>query len=80
MILKIKKWGNSLALRIPKSFAKEINLDSGAEINLTIENGKLIIEPLNQKEYKLNELLSEVNEDNIHSEYSSGAPRGKEVW
>ncbi|UNC91341.1 AbrB/MazE/SpoVT family DNA-binding domain-containing protein [Candidatus Contubernalis alkaliaceticus] len=80
MILQIKKWGNSLALRIPKSFAKEINLDTGTKINLTIENGKLIIEPLKQNKYKLNDLLSEVNENNIHSEYSTGKPRGKEIW
>ncbi len=80
MILKVKKWGNSLAIRIPKSFAKEINLDSGTKINLTLENGRLIIEPLKQKEYNLNDLLLEVNEDNIHSEYSSGDPKGKEIW
>ncbi len=80
MILKVKKWGNSLAIRIPKSFAKEVNLDSGTEINLAIKNGKIIIEPLKQKKYHLNDLLLEVNEDNIHNEYSSGEPRGKEIW
>lgn len=80
MIIKIQMWGNSLALRIPKSFAKEIGLQSGASVNLSLEEGKLVIEPLTAKEYCLEELLFEVNEDNIHTEFDTGKPKGKELW
>lgn len=81
MLVKVQKWGNSLALRIPKSFAKEVQLKAGAVVNLSLENGSLIIEPVKeQTEYELDELLSNVNETNIHKEYSYGKAQGKEIW
>lgn len=80
MIAKVQKWGNSLALRIPKSFAAEMKLDVATSVILKLENGKLIIEPVKEPVYQLNDLLSQVNENNIHREYDTGQPRGKEVW
>ncbi|MCW3488856.1 AbrB/MazE/SpoVT family DNA-binding domain-containing protein [Dethiobacter alkaliphilus] len=80
MLIKVQKWGNSLALRIPKSFANEIQLKNGSNINLSIAEGKLIIEPVDEKKYKLEELLEEVKETNLHKEYSFGKTEGKEIW
>ncbi len=80
MRVKVQKWGNSLALRIPKSFAAEISLKCGSMINLSLNDGKLIIEPVTPEEYNLKNLLSEVKETNIHKEYSDGKPLGKELW
>ena len=80
MQVKVQKWGNSIALRIPKSFALETSLKCGSTVNLSLDNGKLIIEPVTPEEYNLENLLSAVKETNIHKEYSDGKPLGKELW
>ncbi|MBW1727344.1 MAG: AbrB/MazE/SpoVT family DNA-binding domain-containing protein [Deltaproteobacteria bacterium] len=80
MQTKIQKWGNSLALRIPKSFALNVNLKQNELVDISIEKGKIIISPIAQKEYSLEELLKGVLENNLHSEFDTGAPAGKEIW
>ena len=80
MQTKIQKWGNSLALRIPKSFALNVNLKQNELVDISIDKGKIIISPIAQKEYSLEELLKGVSEDNLHSEFDTGAPAGKEIW
>jgi antitoxin MazE len=72
MRVRVQKWGNSLALRIPKSFATETALDSGAEVDLTLEDGRLVVTPLLGPSY----LLSE----NLHSEIDTGSSQGVEAW
>lgn len=79
MKTKISKWGNSVALRIPKSFAQQVNLQEGTPVDLKIEKDQLVISPQKQKP-DLKSLLSEVNEDNLHEEIDFGEPEGKEVW
>jgi len=80
MQTKIQKWGNSLALRIPKSFALNVNLKQNELVDISIDKGKIIIAPIIQKEYSLEELLKGVSENNLHSEFDTGAPAGKEIW
>jgi len=80
MQTKIQKWGNSLALRIPKSFALNVNLKQNELVDISIDKGKIIISPIAQKEYSLEELLKGVSEDNLHSEFDTGASAGKEIW
>ena len=80
MQTKIQKWGNSLALRIPKSFALSVNIKQNELVDLSIEKGKIVIMPIAQKEYSLEELLEGVSENNLHSEFDTGAPTGKEIW
>lgn len=81
MRVKVQKWGNSLALRIPKSFANQTSISQGSLVDLSIdESGKLIIEPVDKKEYDLKTLISKVTESNIHKEYLSDKPTGKEIW
>ena len=80
MRVRVQKWGNSLALRIPKSFATETALDSGAEVDLTLEDGRLVVTPLSEPRYSLSELLAEVTPQNLHSEIDTGSSRGAEVW
>jgi len=76
----IQKWGNSLAIRIPKSFANEIDLSQGTEIDLILFEDKIQIEPIKKKKLSLDDLLSRVTDDNIHKEIDTGVPVGKEVW
>ncbi len=78
MKARIQKWGNSLALRIPKPFAAEVGLEEDTPVDLLLEDGRIVIEPV--PEPTLEELLSQVNETNLHGEVESGPPRGKEEW
>jgi antitoxin MazE len=41
----IQKWGNSLAVKIPRVFADEIHLDESSTVDLTINSGTLVIVP-----------------------------------
>ena len=77
---RIQKWGNSLALRIPKSFAREIGLDRDVSVNVSLEDGKLIVVPIAKSPVTLERLLEQITEDNIHREVYTGTPAGKEVW
>lgn len=80
MRVRVQKWGNSLALRIPKSFATETDLDSGAEVDLTLEDGRLVITPVAPPAFELSELLARVTPENLHEEVDSGPSIGGEVW
>ena len=79
MQTKIKKWGNSLALRIPKSFALNANLRQDELVDISIDKERIIITPIGEKEYSLDDLLAGVSEDNLHDEFDTGAPVGKEI-
>ena len=80
MNLKVQKWGNSLALRIPKAVAKEVNVQQGSTIDLAVLDGKIVIEVVKKKKYCLSELLSRISEDNRHGTVETGEAVGKEVW
>ena len=74
----IKEWGNSLAIRLPKSLLKELGIGKDTKVELKIENSKLLIEP--KKEQKLDDLLENINKDNLHEEIDFGKAEGKEIW
>jgi len=80
MEIKVQKWGNSLAIRIPKSFAIETQIANGSVINLSLSEGKLIATPVKMKKYSLNELMQSVSENNLHEEIVTGDSAGREVW
>ena len=80
MKARIQKWGNSLALRIPKSFAAHSNIEQGSLVDLSLDNGRMIVEAARDEEYSLEKLLAGVTRKNLHSEIQFGKPVGKEVW
>ena len=80
MQTKIKKWGNSLALRIPKLFALDVNLKPNNMVDISIDKGSIIITPISDKEYSLEKLLKGISKNNLHGEIGTGAPAGKEIW
>ena len=75
----IQKWGNSLAIRIPKNITKDSRVSEGSNIDIMVENGKIILSP-SPIEYSLKELLKNVTNENIHSEISTGDYIGGEIW
>ncbi|HMO79167.1 MAG TPA: AbrB/MazE/SpoVT family DNA-binding domain-containing protein [Pyrinomonadaceae bacterium] len=80
MKVQVQKWGNSLALRIPKSFAIETRVEQGSTVELTVKGDSLVVKPVVEPEFELDELLSQVTERNVHSEIDAGDAVGKEVW
>jgi antitoxin MazE len=76
----VQKWGNSLALRIPKSFASEIGLERETPVEVTLANGKLVIMPIPKPKFTLKQLLAKVNKENLHREVETGPATGNEVW
>lgn len=80
MRLRVRKWGNSLALRIPAAFAREIGIESGAEVDLTLEGGRLVITPSPVQPYVLDELLDGITEQNRHDSVDTGSTQGREIW
>ena len=80
MKVQVQKWGNSLALRIPKSFAVESSIEQGTLVDVSVVEGKLVVAPVADRKYTLEELLEGVTKRNIHGEIDTGASVGKESW
>lgn len=76
----VQKWGNSLALRIPKSFADEVGLRADAAVELSLVEGKLVVQPVTPQPLTLEELLRGVTDENLPGEWDTGPAAGKEVW
>jgi antitoxin MazE len=79
MKAKIQKWGNSLAIRIPKAFANEIRLENNSEVDISLRDGGLIIEPI-MDEIDFELLLSKITKKNQHKLIDFGTPVGREAW
>ena len=80
MLTRIQKWGNSLGLRIPKSFAVKVEVEAGSTVDIRVENGDLVIRPLRRRQYVLSELLEGVNSRNLHDAIRTGDSVGREAW
>jgi len=80
MLTKVQKWGNSLALRIPKAFALDAQLENESFVEITISEGQIIITPVVAPSWTLEELLTGVNKNNLHREIDTGFAMGNEVW
>lgn len=76
----VQKWGNSLAVRIPKAYANDLGLETDSVVELAVEDGVLVLRPAARPRYALDELLSRVTEANIHREQDSGDAVGGEEW
>mgnify|MGYP000986604184 FL=1 len=80
MLTKVQKWGNSIALRIPRAFADEMQIAADSAVEISIEEGRLVISPVERTVYALEELVGRITPDNLHDEIDWGAPVGKETW
>ena len=80
MKTRIVKSGDSLALRIPKAIAEAAQLTEGAEVDVRVRNGTVVIDTLREPEYTLEELVAKIIPENRHSETDTGRPVGNEVW
>ena len=76
---RISKWGNSLAVRVPKALSQDLDLEDGTEVEISVMNGALIITPVSSN-YHLEDLVRGITPENRHSETDWGSPSGSEVW
>lgn len=79
MHAQVGKWGNSLAVRIPGPFAKDLDLKEGTELDVSLVDGGLLLRPRRQG-YGLKELLAQITPENLHGETDWGPPVGRESW
>ncbi len=80
MKMNVQKWGNSLAIRIPKIFAEETSMQSGTTVDLSVQDNTIVIKPISKNEITLQELVSRITDANQHHAIDTGAPIGKETW
>lgn len=80
MRTKVQRWGNSLAVRIPKSFAEEAGLVADTPVDMHIADGALVVVRAPAAAPTLEELLDGVTAENLHGEVDAGLPQGDEVW
>jgi antitoxin MazE len=80
MLTRVQKWGNSLGLRIPKSFAEEAKVKAGSTVEMHVEQGRLIVQPAKTRSYRIEDLLAKVTRANTHGEVRTGDRVGRETW
>ena len=80
MKTRVQKWGNSLALRIPKSFAVEVGIEKETSVEVSLADGKLIVTPVSRPKPTLKQLLAKVTQENLHREVDTGSAVGNETW
>ena len=79
--IKIQKWGNDLGINIPTVIANGLSLKEGLYVTMHENGSRIIIEPAKANvSYYLNDMLSEITEDNIHHCIETGRPTGNEIW
>lgn len=76
----VKRWGNSLAVRIPKVLAEEVGLYEDSPVELSLEEGRLVVMPIMETRYELETLLDQVTPQNLHREVDTGEAMGVEAW
>lgn len=80
MKVRIQKWGNSLALRIPKPFAEEASLRQDSAVDVTVRSGKLVVVAIEEPQLTLEDLVAKITPSNRHAEVETGKAVGNEVW
>jgi antitoxin MazE len=78
-IIRIKKWGNSFGVRIPKNVANDLDLKLDSTVEIHQEQGRIILTPI-QQVYTLAELVSQITPENLHGEIEPGNSAGNEAW
>jgi antitoxin MazE len=80
MHVRVQKWGNSLAVRIPKPLAEDAQVKEGTVLNLAVSEGMVVATPVEQRKWSLKQLLAQVNKRNLHAEVKFGPSVGREIW
>jgi antitoxin MazE len=74
-----QKWGNSLAIRVPKRMAEEAGLREKDAVDIEVHEGTLVVRPHFRRVYRLEDLLKRITPRNVHHELDFGGPVGRET-
>ena len=74
----VRKWGNSLGIRIPNLIVRDLSLKDGSFVDISDRGKEIRIKPI--QKHTLSEMLSRINGQNLHEEIETGGPVGKEIW
>lgn len=77
--MRVTRWGNSLAVRIPRAVAEQVRLEEGAEVEMAVEDGRIVVRPRPPR-YHLDQLVEGITSENRHDETDWGEVQGEEVW
>lgn len=81
MTVKIQKWGNSRGIRIPKVILDDLVWSDNEEVDLTVSDGKIIIERLERRERPdIHDLFAGYDGRYDPADIDWGEPSGREVW
>ena len=75
-----QKWGNSLAIRVPKSVAMQVGLKAQDDLEIEVQDGNVVLKPQLRRVYHLEDLVKRITSKNLHSELGTGIPVGREIW
>ena len=80
MLTRVRKWGNSLGLRIPRSFAAEMGVEDGSPVDLSVHEGEIRVRPVRRRAYSLDVLLEGIEDEQPPRRGATGRPVGREIW
>jgi antitoxin MazE len=80
MKTQIAKWGNSIAVRIPKTVAQAAKLRLGDHLEMAVEDSGVVRMRKKERTLSLKNLIHEITAENLHTETDWGEPQGKELW
>ena len=80
MAYLVKKWGNSAAVRIPAAVLAQAGLNIDQPVDIRQERGRIIIEPLRNIRFELDDLLAQITPENCHDPVETGPAVGREIW
>ena len=79
MTTTVRKWGNSLALRIPSALARDVDLHQGSVVEVAVVEGKMVVKPTKERRLSLAGMLKNIKKSNIHAAHDWGGPDGREA-
>ncbi len=80
MKTRAQKWGNSLAIRVPKAVATQVGLKVQDDLDIEVQDGNVVLKPHVRRVYRLDDLVKRISKQNRHGEIDSGDPVGREIW
>jgi antitoxin MazE len=80
MKTRAQKWGNSLAVRVPKSVAVQVGLKEQDNLDIEVRDGNVVLKPHLRRVYRLDDLVKRITRKNVHCEIATGGPVGREIW
>lgn len=76
----VQKWGNSLAIRVPKSIAVQVGFKAQDDLEIKVQDGNVVLKPQLRRVYRLEDLVKRITPKNLHREIDTGSPIGREIW